>query len=104
MTDRAMPISSAIQKILLEKRCLLIVDMQNDFCPGGALAVARGDESSPCINCIMGRFDLVVASRGFHPAGSRHRGRIGGVLLKAFRPDRVARKDTAIVEDKGTQR
>ena len=55
-----------------EKRCLLIVDMQNDFCPGGALAVARGDEIIPRINRIMGMFDLVVASRDMHPAGSRH--------------------------------
>jgi nicotinamidase/pyrazinamidase len=61
MTDRAMPISSAIQKIPPEKRCLLIVVVQNDFCPGGSLAVARGDESMPRINSIMGRFDLVVA-------------------------------------------
>ena len=48
------------------------MDMQNDFCPGGALAVARGDESVLRINSIMGRFDLVVASRDMHPAGSRH--------------------------------
>jgi nicotinamidase/pyrazinamidase len=55
-----------------EKRCLLIVDMQKDFCPGGALPVAFGDEIIPRINSIMGRFDLVVASRDMHPAGSRH--------------------------------
>jgi nicotinamidase/pyrazinamidase len=55
-----------------ENRCLLIVDMQNDFCPGGALAVAGGDEIVPCINRIMDRFDLVVASRDMHPAVSRH--------------------------------
>jgi nicotinamidase/pyrazinamidase len=55
-----------------EKRCLLIVDIQNDFCPGGALAVAGGDEIVPRINSIMGRFDLVVASRDMHPQNSRH--------------------------------
>ena len=55
-----------------KKRCLLIVDLQNDFCPGGSLAVARGDEIVPRINRIMGRFDLVVASRDMHPAGSSH--------------------------------
>jgi nicotinamidase/pyrazinamidase len=55
-----------------EKRCLLIVDLQNDFCPGGALAVAGGDEIVPRINSIMGWFDLVVASRDMHPVGSRH--------------------------------
>ena len=55
-----------------EKSCLLIVDMQNDFCPGGLLAVAGGDEIVPLINSIMKRFDLVVASRDMHPAGSKH--------------------------------
>jgi nicotinamidase/pyrazinamidase len=55
-----------------KKRCLLVVDLQNDFCPGGALAVAGGDEIIPAINRIMAGFDLVVASRDMHPAGSRH--------------------------------
>ena len=55
-----------------EKRCLLIVDIQNDFCPGGALAVAQGDEIINGTNRIMGGFDLVLASRDLHPAGSRH--------------------------------
>jgi nicotinamidase/pyrazinamidase len=52
--------------------CLLIVDMQNDFCPGGALAVPGADEIVEPINRIMGRFDCVVASRDMHPEGSRH--------------------------------
>jgi nicotinamidase/pyrazinamidase len=55
-----------------KKRCLLIVDIQNDFCPGGTLAVAGGDEIVPRINRIIGIFDLVAASRDMHPAGSSH--------------------------------
>lgn len=55
-----------------KKRCLLIIDLQNDFCAGGALAVAGADEIIAPINRIMGRFDLVVASRDMHPSGSRH--------------------------------
>jgi len=55
-----------------EKRCLLIVDVQNDFCPGGALPVSQGDEIVAIINRIIGRFDLVLASRDMHPEGSRH--------------------------------
>ena len=55
-----------------EKRCLLIVDLQNDFCPGGALAVAGGDEIVAPINRIMKKFDLIVASRDMHPARSKH--------------------------------
>jgi nicotinamidase/pyrazinamidase len=46
---------------------LLVVDFQNDFCPGGALAVSGGDEIAEPINELMGRFDLVVATRDWHP-------------------------------------
>jgi nicotinamidase/pyrazinamidase len=49
------------------KDALLIVDVQNDFCPGGALAVEKGDEVIPVINKISGRFDKVVATRDWHP-------------------------------------
>jgi len=49
---------------------LVIVDYQNDFNPGGALAVSGGDEIAPRINelAASGRFDLVVATRDWHPA------------------------------------
>jgi nicotinamidase/pyrazinamidase len=46
---------------------LLIVDFQNDFTPGGALAVEHGDEIAGPINAIADRFDLVVATRDWHP-------------------------------------
>jgi len=49
------------------KRALLIVDVQNDFCPGGALAVPRGDEVVPVFNRIMPAYDLVIASQDWHP-------------------------------------
>ena len=42
-------------------KTLIIVDGQNDFIPGGALAVPNGDEIVPVINALQGRFDLVVA-------------------------------------------
>lgn len=48
-------------------RCLLVVDVQNDFLPGGALAVPEGDEVVPVINALMPRFDLVVATQDWHP-------------------------------------
>ncbi|HTY37548.1 MAG TPA: nicotinamidase [Bacteroidota bacterium] len=53
-------------------RGLLIVDVQNDFCPGGALAVNDGDKVVPVINRMLGRFDVIVASKDWHPAGSVH--------------------------------
>jgi len=46
---------------------LLIVDFQNDFTPGGALEVKGGDEIGPALNAIADRFDLVVATRDWHP-------------------------------------
>ena len=49
-------------------KALVIVDVQNDFCPGGALAVAEGDEVVPIINRVQGLFDLVVATQDWHPA------------------------------------
>jgi nicotinamidase/pyrazinamidase len=47
---------------------LLIVDVQNDFCPGGALAVADGDAVVPVINRLAGHFNHVVLTQDWHPA------------------------------------
>ena len=48
---------------------LLIIDVQNDFCPGGALAVADGDAVVPVINRLAQRFDHVVLTQDWHPPG-----------------------------------
>lgn len=48
---------------------LLIVDLQNDFCPGGALAVAGGDELPALINDLSRRFDHVIMTQDWHPRG-----------------------------------
>jgi nicotinamidase/pyrazinamidase len=50
------------------KRALIIVDLQNDFVPGGALAVTGGDQIIPVVNELQRRFDLVVATQDWHPA------------------------------------
>lgn len=47
---------------------LIIVDVQNDFLPGGSLAVENGFEIFPAINSIQHKFDLVVATQDWHPA------------------------------------
>ncbi|MCA1758031.1 MAG: hypothetical protein LC649_11305 [Bacteroidales bacterium] len=52
-------------------KTLVIVDPQNDFMPGGALAVPDGDMIVPVINSIVGSFDLVVATQDWHPRGHR---------------------------------
>ena len=51
---------------------LIIVDVQNDFCPGGALAVPEGDAVVPLINRIAAHFDVVVASQDWHPRDTAH--------------------------------
>ena len=60
--------------------CLLVVDVQNDFMPGGALAVPRGDEIVALVNRIAADFSVVVLTQDWHPAGhtsfaSSHPGR-----------------------------
>ena len=48
---------------------LLVIDVQNDFLPGGALAVPRGDEVLPLVNRLMRTFDHVVVTQDWHPGG-----------------------------------
>ncbi len=59
---------------------LVVIDVQNDFCPGGALAVAGGDEIAPVVNRLIQSFDHVVLTQDWHSAGhssfaSSHKGR-----------------------------
>lgn len=61
-------------------QALLVIDVQQDFCPGGALAVADGASIVPGINALMGDFAAVVLTQDWHPAGhasfaSAHPGR-----------------------------
>ncbi len=46
---------------------LLVVDVQNDFCPGGSLAVPNGNAVVPVINGMQGKFNVVAFSRDWHP-------------------------------------
>ena len=48
---------------------LIVIDVQNDFCPGGALAVENGDHVVPVINGLITRFDHVLLTQDWHPAG-----------------------------------
>ena len=57
-----------MQKIAIRDRdVLIVVDIQNDFCPGGALSVPRGDEVIPLINQLAERFPNVVLTQDWHP-------------------------------------
>jgi nicotinamidase/pyrazinamidase len=48
---------------------LIVIDVQNDFCPGGALAVPEGDTIVPGINALMADFAAVILTQDWHPAG-----------------------------------
>ena len=50
-------------------KALLIVDVQNDFCPGGALEVPNGDQIIPAINRLSEHFDVVIQTQDWHPEG-----------------------------------
>ena len=68
-------------------RALILVDIQNDFLPGGALAVPRGDEVVPLANHAQQEFALVVATQDWHPSDHRsfaslHPGRSPGELVE----------------------
>ncbi len=54
------------------KKALLIVDVQNDFCPGGTLAVKDGDKIIPVINGIIDKFDVVISTQDWHPVDTVH--------------------------------
>ena len=61
-TDRRPPCAT-------RPHALLVIDVQNDFCPGGALAVPGGDEIVPGINALMAEFPAVILTQDWHPAG-----------------------------------
>lgn len=68
-------------------RALLLVDLQHDFCPGGALAVARGEETIAVANRLLQYFSIVVATQDWHPAdhqsfAAQHPGRKPGEMIE----------------------
>ena len=65
---------------------LLVVDIQNDFLPGGALGVRYGETIVPIANRLMDRFDLVLATQDWHPANhgsfaANHPNRVPGEVI-----------------------
>src|SRR6185312_5126704 len=51
-----------------ETDALLVIDIQNDFCPGGNLAVTDGDQVVPLVNVLAKQFDHVILTQDWHPA------------------------------------
>jgi nicotinamidase/pyrazinamidase len=92
------------------KDALLIIDVQNDFCPGGALPVANGDQVVPALNRYIEKFKKaglpIFATRDWHPEKTRHFKAYGGLWPPhciqgtkgaEFRADLALPKDAVIV-------
>jgi nicotinamidase/pyrazinamidase len=89
-------------------KSLIIVDMQNDFMPGGALAVPGADELVEPINRLMGRFPLVVASRDRHPPehtsfASNHEGRDPGEVVEVEGMRQMLWPDHCVADTEGAE-
>lgn len=52
----------------MSNKALLMIDIQNDFCPGGALAVAEGDATATLSNALQDKFDMRILTQDWHPA------------------------------------
>jgi nicotinamidase/pyrazinamidase len=77
--SNAAPEASVREELNPPRPALIVVDVQRDFCPGGALAVPDGDAVVPAINALAGRFAHIILTQDWHPPGhhsfaSAHRG------------------------------
>ncbi len=87
---------------------LILVDIQNDFLPGGSLEVKDGDQIIPFVNSIMDNFDLVVATLDWHPKdhgsfASNHSGKEIGEVIKLDGLDQILWPDHCIQHTKGAE-
>lgn len=89
---------------------LIIVDIQYDFCPGGALGVPEGDAIIPIINSLSqsGKFDLVVATQDWHPAdhlsfASQHEGKAPGDVIELNDQPQVLWPDHCVQNTRGAR-
>ena len=90
------------------KRALVLVDIQNDFLPGGALAVPDGDQVVPVANRLMDQFDVVIATQDWHPAdhssfASQHAGRSVGEVVDLDGLDQILWPDHCVHETPGAE-
>jgi len=87
---------------------LIVVDIQNDFCPGGALAVPRGDEVVPIVNRLAEAFHTVVLTQDWHPHGhlsfaSSHLGKQPFDTVTAFYGSQVLWPDHCVQQTPGAE-
>lgn len=89
-------------------RTLIMIDLQNDFMPGGALEVPDGDAVVPVVNSIEGNFDLVLATQDWHPRGhksfaSSHEGKKPFDKIDLHGIDQVLWPDHCVQESRGAK-
>jgi len=89
-------------------KALIVVDVQNDFLPDGALAVSEGDQIIPIVNKLMHKFDLVVATQDWHPKehgsfASNHKNKKPGDQIELFGLDQVLWPDHCIQHTYGAE-
>ena len=89
-------------------KTLVLIDVQNDFMPGGALAVPNGDEIVPLVNKLQKKFDLVIATQDWHPPkhasfASSHEGKEEFEVIKLDGLDQVLGPDHCIQNAEGSQ-
>jgi nicotinamidase/pyrazinamidase len=87
---------------------LLVIDVQKDFCPGGTLAVPRGDEVVPIINLLASRFAHVVLTQDWHPPdhlsfASSHPGRKPYETIDASYGSQILWPDHCVQETEGAR-
>ena len=90
------------------KTALLVIDVQNDFCPAGALEVVGGNEIIPHINEEMAKYDCVVLTQDWHPKGhssfaTSHEGKNPLELIKMPYGDQVLWPDHCVQGSKGAE-
>ena len=86
------------------KRALIVVDVQNDFCPGGSLAVPHGDEVIAPLNKLIAEFlergEPVFKTRDWHPPETKHFAAYGGTWpIHCVRGTRGAEFHSALLDD-----
>lgn len=87
-------------------QALIVIDVQNDFCPGGALAVAEGDAVVTPINAMMDDFETVILTQDWHPLGhssfaSSHAGKVPFDNVEMAYGSQVLWPDHCVQESEG---
>lgn len=90
------------------RKALILVDIQNDFLPGGSLAVEHGDDVIPVANAVQHGFDLVVATQDWHPANhgsfaSNHEGKKPGDVIELHGLQQVLWPDHCVQGTRGAE-